>query len=113
MNTTPHLIRVEDHEYEGTCGHCGREGLRWIAILSDGSAWGTACTKKALGLAVPTPRNLFWLEDYTPAAEHTEGGVTFVLWQHKRSSATNETRNGHLTTIGGVRRTWTQRGWLR
>lgn len=107
-----HLTKIEDHEGGGTCGHCGREGLRWIAVLSDGSRWGTACAKKVLGVVSPSPRNLEWASKYVPVAEHVEGDVTFVMWQQKRGWQTIQTRNGYMTTVGGVRREWERKGWV-
>lgn len=123
MTTTNHLIRVEDHEGFGTCGHCDREGLRWIAIVSvDGQtvAVGTECAKRVLGWK-PTPKSYAWVEHFTVVAEHTEPyrmygsdapTTTYTLWQHRNGTATRETTNGVLTSIGGVRREWTDRGWL-
>ena len=106
-----HIIKVEDHEGNGYCGACGRENLKWIVTLSDGSEIGTECAKKTLGMTV-SPANHKWVSDFTAIAEHNDFDVTYVLWQHNTSSATRETRNGHLTIIGGVRKTWTDRGWL-
>jgi hypothetical protein len=45
-------------------------------------------------------------------AEHTDGGATFVLWQHRTGTATRETRNGHLARVGGVAAAWRAAGWL-
>lgn len=112
MTTTKiHLVKIEDHEGDGTCAACGREGLRWIAVLSDGTQVGTECAKAVLGYR-PTPKSYAWVADYTPVAEFTEYGETFVMWQHKRSAQTAETRNGVLSSVGGVRAEWTRRGWV-
>lgn len=105
------LARVEDREGEGTCAACGREGLRWIAILSDGTGVGLECAKRVLGFR-PAPASYNWIADFTAVAEHHDYAVVYVLWQHKRGNATRETRNGALTQVGGVRAEWARRGWL-
>lgn len=112
MTTTKiHLVKIEDHEGDGRCGACGREGLRWIAVLSDGTQVGTECAKAVLGYR-PTARDYSWVVDYTAVAEHVEYGVTYIMWQHKRGARTVATRNGVLDTVGGVRAEWTRRGWV-
>lgn len=105
------INKIEDREYEGECGECGRHGLRWIAVLSDGSAVGLECVKRVLGYR-PAPAKYQWITDYAPAAEYNDHGVCYVLWQHKRGNATRETRNGYLNAVGGVRADWAKRGWL-
>jgi hypothetical protein len=105
------LAKIEDREGDGTCSACDREGLRWVAILSDGTGVGLECAKKILGFK-PAPGSYAWVADFRPSAEHRDHAVIYVLWQHKRGNATRETRNGHLTEIGGVRNTWIRRGWL-
>lgn len=109
--TTLHIAKIEDREFEGECSACPKTGLRWIAILSDGTAVGLECAKKILGYR-PAPNVYNWIADFTPAAEHVEYGDTWVMWQHKTRNETRETRNGHLMTVGGVRTDWTRRGWL-
>jgi hypothetical protein len=81
MTTTAtlHITRYEDHEYDGTCGTCGREGLRWIVVLSDGSRVGVECTKRVLGWK-PAPRDYTWVAGMTVAAEATRYGATFAVW---------------------------------
>lgn len=111
------LVRVEDREGAGTCLVCGREGLRWVCVLSDGSQVGTECAKPVLGWK-PTPQQYKWTPDYRPVAEHDDGELPsggrciYVLWQHKTGSTTRETRNGRLTAVGGARDDWQRRGWL-
>lgn len=104
------LHKMEDHEGFGICAACGREGLRWIARLSDGSGVGTECAKAALGFK-PAPKSYNWVADYRPVAEHTDAGAHLILWQHKTGTATRETTDGYLTAVGGVRAAWTARGW--
>ena len=112
-----HVVKVEDHEGDGTCRECGREGLRWIVTLSDGTQVGTECTKKLLGVRV-TPTKHQWVTAFVAVAEHVETAPngdtqTWVMWAHKNNpAATRETRNGHLVSVGGVRQDWTKRGWL-
>lgn len=116
MSTTatqaPTIIRYEDHEGDGRCGHCGREGLRWIAVLSDGATVGTECAKKVTGMKPLAASKLAWLADFELVAEHVDCGAVMGLWQHKRGAATRETRNGHLVAVGGVRAEWVKAGWI-
>ena len=109
--STPHLVKVEDHEGTGTCGACDREGLRWVCILSDGSRIGTECAKKLMGWKM-APKAYNWVADFEPVAEFVEYGATYVLWQYKRGAQTRETRNGHLVAVGGRREEWKRMGWL-
>lgn len=105
------LVKIEDREGQGECGQCGRHGLRWIAVLSDGSAVGLECAKKVMGHR-PAPAKYQWVEHYTAIAEHRGVDTVYVLWQHKSGRETRETRNGHLMTVGGARKDWQERGWL-
>jgi hypothetical protein len=109
--TTVHLVKIEDHEGFGICQECNREGLRWIARLSDGSGVGVECAKGILGYR-PAPKSYAWVSDYTAIAEVVEYGETFVLWQHKRGALTSSTRNGQLFSVGGARAEWIARGWM-
>jgi len=111
MTQTVHMVKIEDHEGEGRCGACQREGLRWIVTMSDGSQVGTECAKRVMGFK-PAPKTYAWVEHFTPVAEHTEYRQTYVLWQHKAGTATRETMNGTLMAVGGVRQTWERKGWL-
>lgn len=106
-----HIVKIEDHEGDGTCTVCGREGLRWIVTLSDGTQVGTECTKRALGYAI-TPAKHKWTTAFRPVAEHTDCGSTYVLWEARTGNGTRETRDGHLTVVGGVRQAWAGRGWI-
>lgn len=114
MNTTAtavHLSHVENHEGDGTCGACAREGLRWIAVLSDGQRVGMECAKALLGFK-PAPSSFRWVEHFTLVATHTEGRQTFNLWQARTGEQTRQTMNGNLDQIGGARSEWGRRGWL-
>lgn|SRR5574342_47012 len=111
MTTTLVISKIEDREFEGECGECGRHGLRWVAILSDGSAVGLECAKRVLGYR-PAPATYQWVSDFEPVAEHTEHAQTWVMWQRKGGTATRETLNGRLVAVGGVRADWLKRGWL-
>lgn len=105
------IAKIEDREHEGLCSSCGREGLRWIATLNDGTQLGLECAKKVLGYR-PAPNKYQWVEHFTAVAEHTESGYVWVLWAAKKGHETRETRNGHLMAVGGCRRDWQTRGWL-
>lgn len=114
MNTAT-LVKVEDHEGDGVCGRCDRTGLRWIATVQtpDGTfAVGLECAKIILGWRTASAVKFKWAEHFTPIATHTEHGNTYVLWQHKRGTATRDTLNGHLYRVGGVRADWVRDGWL-
>lgn len=108
--TTIKLHKIEDYEGHGICRECGREGLRWIATLSDGSQVGLECSKRVLGFK-PAPKAYNWLADFRPVAEFNDCGNLHVMWQHKAGTATRETLNGNLVQIGGVSAKWQQRGW--
>ena len=105
------VTKVTDHEGEGRCGQCGREGLRWVVSLSDGSAVGTECAKAVLGWK-PATRDYAWTRDFRPVAEHAEYGDSYVLWQHVTGTQTRTTTNGRLTSVGGQRDYWKTQGWL-
>jgi hypothetical protein len=109
---TPRLTisKIEDHEGNGRCSACDREGLRWICTLSDSTTVGTECAKKLVGYK-PAPKQYQWVADFAPGAEHNDHGVVYVMWQHKSGNATRETRNGHLSTVGGVGADWDRLGW--
>lgn len=111
MAHTLNLVKVEDHEGDGRCGECGREGLRWIARLSDGSGVGLECSKKLLGYR-PGPKTYDWVAHFLPVAEYHDYGNTYVLWRHKTGKETRETLNGHLVAVGGCAQEWVERGWL-
>jgi hypothetical protein len=110
MSSAVTLVKVTDHEGHGVCGLCQREGLRWICTLSDGSTCGVECAKRVMGWK-PAPKSYAWAADFTAVAEHREGTQVFVLWRHKTGTATRETLCGGLQQVGGVERSWTQRGW--
>ena len=110
MTTNLKLTKIEDHEGDGTCAECRREGLRWIATLSDGTQVGLECAKKVLGFK-PATKNYNWIADFRPVAEFADCGNLHIMWQHKEGSATRETLNGNLVQIGGVAAKWQQRGW--
>lgn len=109
------LAKVEDHEGTGDCSECGRQGLRWIARLSDGSGVGFECAKKILGFR-PVAKDFVWQAYYSPVAEHREGADVFVLWQaigtEVYEGQSRETLNGLLFKVGGVSTEWLARGWM-
>jgi hypothetical protein len=105
------LTKIEDHEGSGTCGQCGREGLRWVATMSDGSLVGLECAKKIIGYR-PSPDSYRWVADYVATAEHAEYKQSYVLWTHRCGNGTRETCNGVLTAVGGVSKQWERKGWL-
>jgi len=108
----PTITRYEDHEGDGRCGLCEREGLRWIAVLSDGSTVGSECAKKATGTKAIAPAKLAWLAHFEVVAEVVDCGNTHTLWQHRGGVATRETVNGHLSKVGGARADWIADGWI-
>lgn len=115
--STPKLSvsHVEDHQdRDGVCGHCQRENLRWIMVLSDGTKVGSSCMKKVLGWSVPT-KKIDWVVGKTLVATKvfTSGGetVTYTLWTTE-GGRTSEARNGYLNSVGGARADWERRGWL-
>lgn len=100
MNTTKlHITKFEDHEGDGRCGHCGREGLRWIAVLSDGSKCGTECAKRVLGYA-PAPKSFNWIAGCEVIAEHADKWTTSVVYRNA-AGRTFLAENGVLMVIGG------------
>lgn len=104
---TPHVVRLEDHEGDGTCTHCQRTGLRWIAVLSDGRTIGTGCARKVLGYPISTSAAATsWLSQFRPVAERTAFGHTFVLWEQINGPQTRITDNSSLVQVGGARADW-------
>lgn|SRR5678815_3534426 len=105
------IMKIEDFEDGGQCGECGRNGLRWVATLSDGTRVGLECAKKVLGFR-PKPLAYNWIGDFEVVAEYTDFNEHYVMWQHKvNSRCTRETVNGSLVMVGGVRTEWARRGW--
>ena len=104
MNATGwHLHHVEDQEGDGVCAHCGRTGLRWIAVLvnDDGETIqvGTACAQRALGIPTPRPATLTWMAGAVLVASKTVGNSGWTLWRRgKRSGAVAQ--NGSAVAFG-------------
>lgn len=99
-------------EGDGRCGHCEREGLRWVVFLSDGKVWGSSCAKKALGINVGPLKAHAWTASFSPVATRVDCGDVHVLWAHPTAAQTRETVNGHLQLVGGARQEWEKRGWI-
>ena len=97
-----HVTKIEDHEGFGRCGHCDRENLRWIVVLSDGTRVGTECAKRVLGINVK-PNDYTWLTDYDLVAEHVTAHETFALYQLRGGTRTRLAINGHLAVNGNGR----------
>lgn len=76
---TVEVVEVQDHEGFGVCGHCGREGLRWIVVLSDGTSLGSGCMKKVLGWNV-APKKIQWAAGYEKSLDLAEN---LALYTHK------------------------------
>ena len=95
-----HVAKIEDHEGFGRCAECGREGLRWIVVLSDGTRVGTECAKRACGITVK-PTAYQWMADYVPVAEHSTKWETAVVYQHRTGTRTRLVVNGYLQCAGG------------
>lgn len=106
---TATIARVEDAEGDGRCGHCDREGLRWVVVLSDGSRYGLNCAKKAFGIKL-LPADYVWSTGFTPCAEHRHDGRVYVLWSNGRR--TNTTCDGRLIAVGGQHDEWVKNGWI-
>lgn len=100
MTTTQslHIVKIEDHEGDGRCSECNREGLRWICTLSDGTTVGTECARKIVGFK-PAPKSYNWAAGFTATAKRAEGNTTFVLWRNGNRVAV--TRNAILVAVGG------------
>lgn len=108
------IVMILDHEYEGRCDECKREGLRWVARMSDGSGVGLECAKKILGYR-PSPDRFKWTEFFTPVFEYRESETSiWVLWEHKKHgrSRTRSTKNGYMMADGGARKDFQDWGWL-
>ena len=110
MTSTATIAKITDHEGHGHCTACQRENLRWIATLTDGTAVGLECAKKAIGHR-PAPATYKWVSDFHPIAEHHQPGHAYILWQRTGGTETRITHNARLTDIGGGVQTWTSRGW--
>lgn len=115
MSAKPEIVKVEDHEGTGECLHCGREGIRWIVVLSDGSRVGLSCARKAMGYRV-APKQYNWIPDFVVYAEIEERGVFHRLWHHKdQPRLVRWTINLGVQAIGDrrfIEDGWRQRGWL-
>ena len=85
MAATVTVAYVTDHEGDGTCYVCGREGLRWIVTLSDGSSAGVECVKKLLGWK-PAVKSYSWVAGCTRTETAVNRhGQTIALWQKGRT----------------------------
>ena len=94
------VVRVEDCEYEGTCSICGKEGVRWVVIMSDGSRVGGECAKKLLGWK-PSARNYSWVTNLSPVSTRVVpclGNV--VLWESKSKAYGVISVNGNKQASG-------------
>lgn len=110
---TLRIEKIEDCEGDGRCSACGREGLRWVAHLSDSTAVGLECAKKVLGYR-PNPVHYQWIKKYAPVAEYRDCGAVYVLWQHKTvEAASNITRDGFPIVYGFGTAQWDAWGWAR
>lgn len=113
MSETITVTRVEDHEGTGVCGHCGREGLRWIAVMSDGALIGTSCAKKLMGFNVTT-KSVTQLKGFIVTQEwRNRFGDLYVLWHSTERDTYAETLpNGKVRFGQSVLKAWTADGWL-
>lgn len=109
------LARIEDHEGAGTCGYCGREDLRWIYCLTDGSLVGSECAKKIIGHTID-PRSHARLIDFHVIGEwQNRFGVIYLLWQHDTAgSVYSETIDGKVKhhNNGDLLKLWVRDGWM-
>lgn len=109
--TTPaKVLYVENVEGDGHCGHCGREGLKYVAHLKDGGLVGLSCARKLMGVTI-TPKEIAWAAGHKVIATFVEYGEHFALWQDSKGR-TRTTKNGLTFSIGGQVAIWEKRGWL-
>jgi hypothetical protein len=109
--TKVHAVKIEDYEGNGACAECGRESLRWIVTLSDGTQVGVECSAKVCGEKFAR-KTYVWTAEFAPVAEYCDATGAYVLWQHKAGAETRTTRNGLLIGIGGQRAAWQKFGWV-
>ena len=92
---------VENCEGDGTCLACGREGLTWVVVLSDGSRVGVECAKPILGFK-PAPKSYVWSRDFTGRGFTVNGGgQTVRVWERNDGRAFALTVDGVLVSSGG------------
>lgn len=99
MTAKLHIELIRDCEGAGRCGACQREGLRWVAQLSDGSHVGLECAKKVLGFR-PAPKAYNWIADYTLTGTHTTPWETVGFWTSKDGRSAAITVNGAAHQFG-------------
>lgn len=92
---------IRDCEGDGRCGACGREGLRWVAQLSDGSNVGLECAKRVLGFK-PAPKSYNWQAAFTLTETRRTYGAFWGLWVSESGKAAAVTLNGNLQCSGGA-----------
>jgi hypothetical protein len=108
MTTTQTItvLKIEDHGGEGICTACGKEGLRWVSILSDGSRVGGECAKKIMGWK-PTAKSHAWVTGLHIIAEGDMSPVQYaVLWS-------DETGRRGAVSINGVANVSGPLDWCR
>ena len=93
---------IQDCEYDGTCTMCGKEGVRWIVVMSDGSRVGGECAKKLLGWK-PTAKNFSWVTGMKPAFNvFVLGYGNVVVWKSKNQVTGAISVNGHPMMFGSI-----------
>lgn len=95
------VIKVTDYEYEGTCTACGKESVRWIVSLSDGSHVGGECAKKILGWA-PTAKGFSWVTGMTAIVEEIIEGQSIVVWADESNTSGVISVNGQPQQSGSM-----------
>lgn len=103
MTTTQTItvLKIEDHGGEGVCTACGKEGLRWVSTLSDGSRVGGECAKKIMGWK-PTAKSHAWVTGMHIVAEGEMSPVQHaVLWSNEAGTWSVLAINGTAQCSGG------------
>ncbi|MGP5043583.1 hypothetical protein ACTXJR_06065 [Glutamicibacter ardleyensis] len=108
--TPAKVLYVENTEGDGSCGHCGREGLKYVAHLKDGGAVGLSCARKLMGVTI-TPKEIAWTAGYEVIATYVDLGNFHALWKDS-AGRTRSTKNGYCYSIGGQIPAWKKLGWL-
>lgn len=115
MSNDVGVVRIEDAGGTGQCGCCNREGLRWVAVMSDGSFLGTACAKKSVGFVIVS-KDVDRLRGFTVVAERRNkfGNGVYVLWHSESLGTYAETFNGKVRRPLGldIARQWEKDGWI-
>lgn len=115
MTTTAAITvwKIEDHEGDGVCQECGKEGLRWVTFLSDGSRVGGECAKRIMGWK-PTAKSHSWVTGLHAVAEGRVSPTQHaVLWSDADGKRGAISINGNAQSQGSF--AWCEQqfaGWV-